>query len=147
MPAKNILYIGDNAGETVFDRILMEYIQNQHGKKNIFYAVKEKPTSNDAMIQDALECGIDGPAEIISSGSGISGTVLSVCSPRFLELFKSADMIISKGQGNYEGLSGVKRKVFFLLSVKCAVIADHIGCNIGDHVLIKHGKKLKKADI
>jgi uncharacterized protein with ATP-grasp and redox domains len=146
LTAKSILYIGDNAGETVFDRILMEHIKKTNGEKNIYFAVKEKPTSNDAMMRDALECGIDGPAEIISSGSGISGTVLSMCSPRFLELFNSADMVISKGQGNYEGLSGVKRRVFFLLAVKCAAIAGHIGCNIGDHVLIKHGKKIKKAD-
>ncbi len=136
--AKTILYLGDNAGETVFDRVLIEQISKDDAAKKIIYAVKDKPVINDALKQDAVYCGIDKTAEIISSGSDAPGTVLSLCSREFLRIYKNADMIISKGQGNFEALSNAKRPVFFLFMAKCAVIASTVGANIGDIILLYH---------
>jgi len=139
--AKTILYLADNAGETVFDRVLIEEIKRTDRTKKIIYAVKEKPVINDALIKDAVVCGIDQQANIISSGSDAPGTVLSRCSKEFLAIYKKSDMIISKGQGNFEALSGSKRSVFFLFIAKCSVIAQNAGCNIGDIILLYHRGK------
>ena len=133
--AKNILYLADNAGEVVFDRLLIEEILNFYPDKKIIYAVKDKPIINDALVEDAYQCGIDKFAEVISSGSDAAGTVLSLCSPEFLKLFAQADMIISKGQGNFEALSDEKRSIFFLFKIKCLVIAQEIQGEVGDVVL------------
>jgi len=141
--AGSILYLADNAGETVFDRILIETINDIYPGKKIVYAVKEKPVINDAVVGDALRAGIDSCAEIVSSGSHAPGTLLSVCSPAFLEIFEKADMVIGKGQGNFEVLSDVKRSVFFMFRAKCAIVARDIGCRIGDAVLFhkRQGEK------
>lgn len=128
--ADNILYLGDNAGESVFDKILIEEL----GKK-VTYAVREVPVINDVIYQDAIDSGLDKVAAIISSGTTAPGTILDLCSDEFIEHFNRADMIISKGQGNYEGLSEVDRSVFFLLKAKCPVIAKDIGVNKDDIVL------------
>lgn len=140
--ADTILYLGDNAGETVFDRLFIEEIKKIYRDKKIFYAVKESPIINDALIEDAYVSGIDTCAEIISSGSDAPGTILSLCSKNFLSRYKKADMVISKGQGNFEALSAAKREVFFLFMAKCPVIARDIGCNVGDVILSHHpGRK------
>ncbi len=139
--AKTILYLADNAGETVFDRMLIEEIKKIDKDKKIVYAVKEKPVINDALVEDACVCGIDKLAEVISSGSDAPGTVLSLCSKNFLRIYKKADMVISKGQGNFEALSTTKRQVFFLLMAKCPVIAKDVGCEVGDVILLYHSGK------
>ncbi len=144
--AKTILYLADNAGEVVFDRILIEEIKSFDNSKNIIYAVKEKPIINDALAQDALSCGIDKQAEIISSGSDAPGTVLSLCSKNFLNIYRKADMVISKGQGNFEALSGAKRAIFFLFMAKCPVIARDVGCKVGD-IILMHNKKEKGSGL
>lgn len=128
--AKTILYIGDNAGESVFDRLLIE----EMGKKT-YYAVREVPVINDVVIEDAIASGLDEVSEIISSGSHAPGTILSTCSTEFNQLFKDADLIISKGQGNYEGLSDEKRPLFFMLKAKCHVIARDLNVKENDIVL------------
>jgi len=132
--AENILYIGDNAGESVLDRLLIETV----GKPTV-YVVRDKPVLNDVIYDDAVAAGLDKVAKIYSSGSTAPGTILRTCSPEFLELFRDADMVISKGQGNYEGLSGEKRPIFFLLKVKCPVIARDIGVDNGAIVLKRNG--------
>jgi hypothetical protein len=138
--SKTILYLADNAGEVVFDRILIEEIKDAHKGKNIIYAVKEKPVINDALREDAVFAGIGEKATIISSGVDMPGTVLSLCSKEFLKIFKRADMIISKGQGNFEALSDCKRPVFFLFMAKCPVIAQHVRCGLGDVILLHKTK-------
>ncbi len=120
--AKSILYLGDNAGESVFDKLLIEEIH-----KPVTYVVREIPVINDVTKQDAIDSRLDTVAEIISSGSTAPATILRLCNDAFLERFNTADMVISKGQGNYEGLSGVTRPVFFLLKAKCHVIAKDLG--------------------
>jgi damage-control phosphatase, subfamily I len=128
--AKEILYIGDNAGECVFDRILIEEL-----KKPVSYVVREVPVINDATFEDAVQAGIDNVASILSSGTDAPGTVLRTCSTEFREIYNNSGFIISKGQGNYEALSGEGHPIFFLLKAKCHVIADDIGIREGDIVL------------
>ena len=134
--ALNILYIGDNVGETVFDNILLEEIKRIDPEKNIIYAVREKPIINDVLKEDAIKAGIDKFAEIISSGSELPGTMISLCSKTFVDIFKKADLVISKGQGNYETLSDEKRPIFFLFMAKCPVIAKNVGCEVGEIILV-----------
>ncbi|MCJ7582760.1 MAG: ARMT1-like domain-containing protein [Candidatus Aminicenantes bacterium] len=130
--ADTILFIGDNAGETVFDSLLIEELG-----KPVTYAVRERPIINDATFEDAVEAGIDKVAEIFSSGCDAPGCILSLCSDKFLELYHSVDLIISKGQGNYEGLSDEIRPIFFLLKAKCSVVASDIGVPQGSIILKK----------
>ncbi len=122
-----ILYLADNAGETVFDRPLVELLKDMG--KNVIYAVKEKPIINDATMEDAFLSGIHN--NIISTGSFIAGTVLKNCSDEFLSIFRSAHLIIAKGQGNYETLSDVKAPIFFLFKIKCRPISEDTGIPVG----------------
>jgi len=120
--AHSILYLGDNAGETVFDKVLIEMLG-----KPVTYVVRGGPVLNDVTLEDALEAGLDEVAEIIDNGARITGTVLSACSPAFQERFKNAELILSKGMGNYETLSTVDAPIYFLLQVKCPVIGVDLG--------------------
>lgn len=135
--ARSVLYIGDNAGETVFDKLFIEEMD-----KPVTYVTREKPVINDATIQDAQASGLDEVAHIISSGSEAPGTILSLCNSKFKKLFNSADLVISKGQGNYEGLSREKRPIFFLLKAKCKIIARDIGVNKNDIIVKAHYMKV-----
>jgi len=130
-----IIYLADNAGEVVFDRLLIEELVEELGKQ-VIYVVRGKPIINDALIEDALFCGINEIAKIISSGSDAPGTLLKYCSPEFIRLYQKAELIISKGQGNYEALSEEDKPIFFLFRAKCPVIADDVDCNVGDMVLV-----------
>jgi len=130
--SNEILYIGDNAGECVFDRILIEEM-----KKTVTYVVRDVPIINDATYEDAIQAEIDKVATIISSGTDAPGTILETCNPEFKKIYDRAKFIISKGQGNYEALSNERRPIFFLLKVKCHIIANDIGVNKGDIVLKK----------
>lgn len=119
--AKSILYLGDNAGEIVFDKLLIETISH----KKVIYAVKHGPALNDVNFQDAFEIGVDKVAKVISNGYNAPSTLLEKCSKEFINVFNSADLIISKGQGNLEGLLQLNdSRIFYLLMVKCDVIAD-----------------------
>jgi hypothetical protein len=135
--AQKILYLADNAGETVFDRLLIEELH-----RPVIYAVREKPIINDATREDALLAGMNEAAEVISSGCDTPGTILKFCSAEFLRVYRSADLIISKGQGNYEGLSDEDRPLFFLLKAKCAVIARDIGIEEGGIILFDRRNSL-----
>ncbi len=129
-----LLYLGDNTGETVLDRLFIETIIAETAIP-VTYVVREKPIINDAVLTDAVAAGIDGCAQIISSGCRAPGTVLEICSPEFRELFAKAPLIVSKGQGNYETLSAVKAPLFFFLKAKCQVVAEHLEVNLGELVL------------
>ncbi len=131
----NIIYLADNAGEVVFDRLLIEELVEELGKQ-VIYVVRDKPIINDALMEDAIFCGIDKAAKVTSSGSDASGTILKYCSPEFMKLYQDVELIISKGQGNYEALSEENKSIFFLFKAKYPVITVDIGCKIGDMVLI-----------
>ncbi|NOQ34227.1 MAG: DUF89 family protein [Methanosarcinales archaeon] len=130
--SENILYLADNAGEVGFDRILIEEMIDY---ADVVYAVKNKPIINDATTDDAIFCGIDSIAKIVTT-SDTPGTILERCDPEFVDIYRSADMIISKGQGNYETLSEAAGNIFFLLLAKCPVIAADLGVGIRDAVLL-----------
>lgn len=129
--AKDILYLGDNAGEIVFDRLLIE----QMPCAKVTYAVKGSPIINDATMSDALVTGMTDLVEVIENGSDAPGTILQDCSAAFRERFDAADVVVAKGQGNYETLSEAPKDIFFALKAKCPVIADRIGCEVGSLVL------------
>jgi len=126
-----VLLLGDNAGETVFDRVLIEEMD-----KPVIYAVKSEPVSNDAVMEDAIASGLDAVAEIIENGSPMSGTVLSKCSAEFSKLYASADMVISKGQANFETLVSEQRRIFFLFKVKCDLLSRKHGIPLNEYVLL-----------
>ena len=113
-----ILYLADNAGETVFDRVLIETL-----KLPVTYVVKGGPIINDAIREDAIAAGIDQVAEIIDNGTDAVGTLIDDCSSSFRKRYEQAELIISKGQANYESLSTSSAPLFFLLQAKCNIIA------------------------
>jgi uncharacterized protein with ATP-grasp and redox domains len=130
----NILYLCDNAGEIAFDRLLIEILQDR-GKK-VTAAVKGSPVINDATHDDARAAGLYECAAVIDNGNDGIGTLLEACSPRFLEQYRSADLIISKGQANYETLVQERdERIFFLFKVKCPVVAACMERSNGDIVL------------
>jgi len=137
--AKTILYIADNAGEILFDRLLIEQLP---WSKTTF-AVKGKPVINDATIEDAKMVGLTTLVDIINNGSDAPGTILEECSYHFRECFDHSDLIIAKGQGNYETLSEVDKNIFFLLKAKCPIITRDLGCRVGEMIL-KRGEKFEK---
>ncbi len=130
--AENILYLLDNAGEIVFDRILIEEMD-----KSVVCATRGKPIINDVTMDDARDVGLDKVAKVISSGSEVPGTVIRKCSREFLKYYNDADLIISKGQGNFETLADENKPIFFIFKAKCSVIAEHVGCREGDIILKK----------
>ena len=131
--AANLLYIGDNAGETVFDRALVEILDLP-----VTYAVKGGPVLNDATLDDAHMAGLDACATLISTGSDAPGTILSRTNADFRRRYETASVIIAKGQANYETLSPGDARVFFLLKAKCPVIAHDLGVATGG-LVVKHG--------
>ncbi|MDY6845135.1 MAG: ARMT1-like domain-containing protein [Thermodesulfobacteriota bacterium] len=128
-----LLYLGDNAGEIVFDIVLIEELKMIKDLE-IIYVVRENPIINDVTMEDAEFVGMKNKARVISSGSDAPATILSQCSRELLELFQKADMIIAKGQGNYESLSD-ETNIFFLLISKCPIIAKDLKVNVGDIIL------------
>ncbi|HBD93241.1 MAG: hypothetical protein A2015_11020 [Spirochaetes bacterium GWF1_31_7] len=136
--AKQIVYLADNAGETVFDRILIEEIKKLYPHIIIIYAVKEKPIINDATRIDAVNSGIEQSAEIVSSGSVIPGTIIELCNSQFIDEYNKADLIISKGQGNFESLEDASKKIIYLFIAKCPKIASISGNFIGSMNILIH---------
>ncbi|OYT29453.1 hypothetical protein B6U98_02215 [Thermoplasmatales archaeon ex4572_165] len=135
--AKTILYLADNTGEIFFDKPLLEELVKRN--KKITYVIKANPIINDATIDDAKFAGIDKLAKILEGDKGQNkstpGILLKYASNEFLDLFNSVDMVISKGQGNYESLNESSRKIFFLLMVKCPLVARDMGTELARLVL------------
>ena len=129
--AQKILYLGDNTGEIVFDRLLIARLPTGR----VTFAVRGGPIINDATMEDAVATGMTDLVPVIDNGSDAPGTILDQCSESFKQVFDASDLIIAKGQGNYETLSGSRKRIFFLLKAKCPVIAEHIGCRVGDSVI------------
>ncbi|MHB8124564.1 MAG: damage-control phosphatase ARMT1 family protein [Desulfitobacteriaceae bacterium] len=137
--ARRILIIGDNSGEIVFDRLLVEQLRAKN--KEIIYAVKGGPILNDATLEDALIIGMAEIAEVITNGNNYIGTILERCSPEFCSAFLESDVIISKGQGNYETLESspeAGEKTFFLLRAKCPAVAKKLEVELGDMVFFRN---------
>lgn len=131
--ARRILYLADNAGEIVFDRLLIEALSPER----VTLAVRGAPVINDATRADAHTAGIHEICHVIDNGSDAPGTLLDNCSKMFRQQFNEADLIIAKGQGNFETLSEAPYPIFFLFKVKCPVIGAHAGLPVGTHVMAR----------
>lgn len=132
--ACHILFLADNAGETVFDRLLIEQIA-----KPLTYVVKKDAIMNDALYIDAQKTMLPEYVKIIDNGTAIQGTLLSHCSQEFMEEFQAADLIISKGMANFETLPYEGKRSFFLLKIKCKPIARLSGIPYESFVLKQAG--------
>lgn len=136
--ATQILYLGDNAGEIVFDRLFIETM----GAKHVVFAVKSGPVLNDVTVHDAKESAITNVATVISNGFDAPSTVLSRCSNQFLEIYRKADVIISKGQGNFEGLIDERdERLFYLMMVKCDAIAEKLQMPVKSFVVMNSNRR------
>ncbi|RXJ59933.1 hypothetical protein CRV04_02655 [Candidatus Marinarcus aquaticus] len=135
----NILILADNAGENVFDKILIKIITRMYPEKKITYATRGKPIINDITTKEAFQIGIDKFANVVSTGVDTPGLELQRATTTFRHMFEKADVIISKGMGNFECLESQKdKRVFFLFKVKCNVVANAISKNVGD-IILKQG--------
>jgi len=133
--AKTILYLGDNTGEIVFDRLFIETINHP----NIVFAVRNTPVLNDATLEDAEKTGLTKICRVISNGYDAPSTILDECSDEFTEVYRKADLIISKGQGNFEGLMQEKDpRLFFMLVAKCNPIAGLLHVRKNEMVIIRN---------
>jgi damage-control phosphatase, subfamily I len=132
----DILYLADNAGEIVFDRLLIEQI----GADKVTVAVKGSPVINDATLADAAVAGLTSIVEVIDNGSDAPGTILEDCSESFRQRFGAADLVLAKGQANYETLSETDRDIFFVLKAKCPLIARDVGSPLGSLVVRRNGR-------
>ncbi len=139
--ARDILYLADNAGEIAFDRLLIERLL----PKQITVAVRGAPILNDATMTDAQIVGLDEIAEIIDNGSDAPGTILEECCTTFTDRFLDADLIIAKGQGNFETLSDQPFNIYFLFKAKCPVIAAHVGLPVGTQVMMRSRKWISES--
>jgi hypothetical protein len=129
--SSRILYLCDNAGEIVFDKLLIKRLPME----NVTCVVRGAPVINDATMEDAKHVDLPEMVRVVDNGSDAPGCVIRECSSQFRELFASADLIISKGQGNFETISGEGKTVAYLLTAKCAVVARRLGRQIRDRVL------------
>lgn len=145
MKAKTILYLGDNCGEICLDKLLIKKIKKLNPSCHVFFGVRGEPVVNDSIEEDAYFVGMDDYATIISNGDSSLGTVLYRTSARFQEIYKNADMVIAKGQANYECLSEEYKNIYFLLMTKCGVIASDIGVSEMKMICARNGNKIDNA--
>jgi len=133
--SRTVFIIGDNAGEIVFDKILVRTLKDMG--KEVVYGVKGKPILNDATLEDAGEVSMTKLCRVVDNGSDKVGTWLEDCSEEFLEIFWNSDLVISKGQANFETLSDADKEIFFLLIAKCEPIASETGGKV-KRLILKH---------
>ena len=134
--ARTILIISDNAGEAVFDMLLIEQIKMKYPEIKVMYGVRSGPAINDIIKEDAEYIGIGEISEIIETGSTYAGTMIGLSDPGFVEIYKNSDIVISKGQGNFETLEMEKGKdIFFIFKVKCKIVADYSGLPFNSLIL------------
>lgn len=133
--SNTLLFLGDNAGEIVFDKLFLETIKHP----NVFYAVRGNPVINDVTVDDADYVGINKIAKVISNGYDAPSTIIEKASKEFKKIYDNADLIISKGQGNLEGLiNNTRDDLYFLLMAKCDVIANLLAVKKGDYIVKKN---------
>lgn len=134
--SRHILYLADNAGEIVFDRLFIEILQRFYPELALKFTVvvRGAPIINDATDEDARMVGLDRIAEIIDNGDNAPATILSNVSENVRLQYKQADIIISKGMGNYETLDEETRLLYYLLKVKCTLTSKRIGAPVGSLV-------------
>lgn len=143
--AENLLYVGDNAGEVVFDRLFIEQIKALNPDLEVVFVTRGGPILNDITREDAFEAGIDSLARVIDNGDNSAGCVLGRCGWDFHRALEGSGLLIAKGQGNFETLNETTLEAFFLLKAKCPVIAREAGGRQGD-LLVVHRPAVLAAD-
>ena len=144
--ATSVLYLGDNCGEICFDKILIKRIKERNPQCQIYFGVRGEAVVNDNTEEDASFVGMDKVASIISNGDYSLGTILARTSAEFQKIYRDADVVIAKGQANYESLSEENKNIYFLLMTKCKVIADDIGVKEKSLVCMKSKMMLTKQE-
>jgi len=146
--AKNVVLLLDNAGEIVFDKILIKTIKRLYPNIDVSAIVRGGPIINDVTIEDARYVGLDEVANVVSSGQDIPGFWPETASLKAREVFSSADVVISKGQGNFETLSEIDDlRVYFLFLVKCNVVARYLGMRKFSKIFIKNDRRWEKQRV
>jgi len=137
--AKTFMIIGDNVGEHVFDKLLLETLSIAYPNLKLYYAVRGKPIINDVTLLEAKEIGIDTVCNLVDSGVDTPGLAYAHASEVFMKLYNSMDLIIAKGMGNYECLEGVKdARIFHLFKVKCDVVSTDVGAELGSLIFMQN---------
>ncbi|MHA1563558.1 MAG: damage-control phosphatase ARMT1 family protein [Promethearchaeota archaeon] len=140
--SNKILIIGDNSGESVFDRMMLEYFTEKYPNKKFVYSIRSGPAINDITKTEADEIGLSKICKIIE-GSASPGVILEQTNKEFQDIFKNSDLILSKGQGNYESLDDIEignSNLYFLLKAKCSFVANRFGVEVGSLILKKREK-------
>ncbi|MCP5104457.1 MAG: DUF89 family protein [bacterium] len=144
--AGRILILADNAGEAVFDLLFIEEIKRFKPGLPIFYGVRSQPAINDIIREDAEYIGIHRAAQVVETGASCAGTIVAKGTDEFKEIYYRSDLIISKGQGNFETLEGEPEDILYIFKVKCGVVSDYIGLPLDSLVFafktrLRPGKK------
>jgi uncharacterized protein with ATP-grasp and redox domains len=136
---ETLMIIGDNAGEHVFDKLLLQTIAQYYPSLNLYYAVRGVPIINDVTVIEVNEIGMTDVAIVVDSGVNTPGLDYEHASKEFMELYKKMDLIVAKGMGNYECLEGVgDSRIFHLFKVKCDVVSKDVGAELGSLIFMKN---------
>ena len=137
--ASSLMIIGDNVGEHIFDKLLLEILNDEYPNLKLYYAVRGEPIINDVTLVEAEEIGMDRVCTVVDSGVNTPGLAYTHASREFMNLYNSIDLIIAKGMGNYECLEDVKdSRIFHLFKVKCDVVSDDVGAELGSLVFMQN---------
>jgi len=139
--AEDVLLVGDNAGEIVFDKPLVRAL-SEHAR--VIYAVKSAPIINDATMEDAEYTGMNEIATIVPTGTGTIGAPPDLVSDEFRQVLDRSDLIVAKGQGNFETIDVLPHDIFFILKAKCSVVARELGVNLHEVGLVSNRKRLRR---
>jgi uncharacterized protein with ATP-grasp and redox domains len=136
-PGVKILYLGDNSGEIIFDKVLIEELLELEA--DVTFAVKSGPVLNDVTLKDAEYAGITEITRVIGTGSADLGVNWEKVSDEFERTYSNSDIIISKGHANFETVFGMPGNAYFILKVKCECVARELRVAVGDLILKYHG--------
>ncbi len=121
---RNLLFLTDNSGEGVLDKLFLEVIREKYPQLSVKLLVKGSPVLNDMTMEDAMEIGLQKVAEVYDNGNGIAGTWLPELSPQARTIWEEAEVIISKGQANYETLRLCGDNIYFIFLCKCKMFCE-----------------------
>lgn len=141
---KKFLLLADNCGEIVLDKLFLRELKKRFPHLNICVMVKGEEVLNDATMEDAKETGICGAARVIPNGNGVAGTVEDMLSEEALEALEQADVILAKGQANFETLSGCGRNIYYSFLCKCDWFSGRFGVEKNTGMFIKENEGRKK---
>lgn len=140
--AKSLMYLGDNCGEICLDKIFIKYIRREFPNIKAYFGVRGKAIVNDATLEDAKMVDMQEVAEVIDNGDGSLGTVIGKVNDEFKNKFYNVDVIIAKGQGNYESLCEIDREnIFHLFMAKCMPVAKSLDVKPMSIVCAKNEKR------